>query len=157
MTSVLPTRSGPRQVGILPPAPELLQAIEKALPAVFDPVDVHRNLLQKAAVLLLYQACTPACVGSVRRRTDATPYVGATSCNGLVFSPGELALRQCLPGQLHRLTGSLTSPTKRAPPSSAFNVWTDKSKCGLLEESAAQARLKLTTGRDIGASSRSLI
>jgi len=27
-------------------------------------------------VVLLYQACPLACVGSVRRRTDATPYVG---------------------------------------------------------------------------------
>src|SRR6185369_17731746 len=57
-------------------APELLQPVEKELPAVFDPVEVHGYFLQKPAVMLRRQSCALECVGSVRRRTDRTPYVG---------------------------------------------------------------------------------
>ena len=61
------------------------------------------------------------------------------------------------PAQLGFLRGSLTLSATRAPPASGFNVWTDKLNRGPLEESAEQARLKLTTRRDSGASQPSVI
>jgi len=47
----------------LPLAPELLQPVEKALPAVFDPVEFHGDFLQKPAVIPGHQSCALASVG----------------------------------------------------------------------------------------------
>jgi hypothetical protein len=54
--------------------------------------------------------------------------------------------------QLGLFEGKFDLAGRSAPPSSGCNVWTDKLKCGPFEDSAEQARLKLTTRRLSGAS-----
>jgi hypothetical protein len=43
-------QSGRCQIGI-PLPPELLQAVEKASPAIFNPVEIHDGFLGKSVVL----------------------------------------------------------------------------------------------------------
>lgn len=61
------------------------------------------------------------------------------------------------PGQLSRLRGGSRSSATRTPLASACNVRTDKLKRGHLDGGAEQAKLKVVTCCEVGASNPSLI